>query len=315
MLRICLGILLSILFSALAYAETPSTHKVTRVIYITLDGTRWQDVFNDHRYFFKLKMRHANKGIFYGEPGSNLTIETASIPMSLPSYLSQMAGYVQSCDNNECGRIQVETVVESVAHRLGLNKKDVAVFSSWREIGLSAESVTGTAYTNVGNAPAYDPDTGQADAIMDLLNHRQAEHHSGNDRYDEYTFSQALHYLKKYQPRFLWISFNDADDAAHAMDLERYHKSLSYYDNAIDQLFTTLQKMGLDKETLVIVTTDHGRGNGIFWTSHGVLFPESKRTWAFVINGELTPISQEGNMKHYSTLSIRPTIEAALGII
>lgn len=293
--------------------------KVSRVIYVTLDGVRWQDVFSEQTYFPKL-WKNAGKfnGIFYGMPNTNIKMETASIPVSLPSYQSQMAGVVQPCDGNECGRIKVETVIENIKRSLNLAKKNVATFSSWPEINDAAESVFGATYANTGNFPVGDPDTHLPDAVMVNLNIKQmVDHPSGFDRYDKYTFAQAMHYLEKYQPRFLWISLDDADEAAHEGDLQRYHQALSFYDDALDQLLNFLVAVHLDQETLVIITTDHGRGDGDNWKHHGTQYPESKQTWAWVMNSELMPDNDPDGTGtlHYSTLSVRPTMEKALGLI
>ncbi|MBA3661943.1 MAG: alkaline phosphatase family protein [Gammaproteobacteria bacterium] len=311
MIRLIRLLIIFILFySPLSFAQ-----KITHVIYITLDGTRWQDIFMDHTKFPKLWSLYANQGTFYGAPNSGHTMEVASIPVSLPSYHSQMAGKVQLCENNDCGRIQVETLAENILHRLELNKKEVATFASWPSIALSVEHIPKTTYVNAGNLPVYDPETEQADATMHNLNEQQMLDHPHNkDRYDKYTFAQALHYFEKYHPQFLWISFDDADDAAHAGDLKRYHQALSFYDESLDTLFVKLKQMKLDEQTLVIVTTDHGRGDGKNWTHHNNHYPESKKTWAFVRNGVLKPSTQEGRNNHYSTLSIRTTIENILSI-
>src|SRR3990167_7016960 len=257
MLRLLGSFFLYCFLSSLAFAIVPqklNAHKITRVIYITFDGTRWQDVFNEHPYFPKLWNDYAKYLNFYGAPNSNTTMETASIPVSLPSYQAQMAGFVQPCAGNECGRISVETVAEGIVHRLGVSKKEVAIFASWSGIGFASESILDTTYTNAGNVSVVDPDTQQADPVMTDLNQKQILDHIGPDRFDKYTFPQALHYLEKYQPRFLWISFNDADDLAHEGDLQGYHHILQFYDNALDTLFITLKKLHLDQETMVIVT-------------------------------------------------------------
>ena len=160
-----------------------------------------------------------------------------------------------------------------------------------------------------------DPETQKSDNVMADLNEKQkSDHPAGADRFDKYTFAQSLHYLEKFQPRFMWISLGDADTQAHHNNLAGYHTALMAYDDYLDTLFTTLARLHIDKETLVILTTDHGRGNGIDWTSHGPSYPESKQTWGFAMNGELKPVAQDGDFARYSTLSIRPTIEAALGV-
>src|SRR5947207_1663419 len=92
--------LLSSLFFSPVHAEhhsQPTPNKIKHVIYVTLDGVRWQDVYQTHQYFPKLWKQHASKFTFYGLPNSNTTIEAASIPVSLPSYQSQMSGAIQPC--------------------------------------------------------------------------------------------------------------------------------------------------------------------------------------------------------------------------
>jgi hypothetical protein len=287
------------------------------VIYITFDGIRWQDIFFDHTRMPIFWKKYAKKGDFFGAPHSNTIMEVASIPISLPSYQSQMSGTVQACDDNDCGRISVETLLEKLVHRLKLHKKDVAIFASWAPIAFATEHHIGTTYTNAGNTPAIDPDTLLPDAVMAKLNQKQLAHHPKNidektDRYDQYTYAQAIYYYSKFQPRFIWMSFVDADKAAHKGDLVTYNKMLLFYDSVLDSVFTALKALMLDQETLVIITTDHGRGNGIYWTEHGGNYPESKQTWAFVLNGSLLPNSADSNGIHYSTLSIRKTVEATL---
>jgi hypothetical protein len=311
-----LAIIFSLFHCSSVFAKNdvnPKTPEIKHVIYITLDGVRWRDIYLSHAYFPKLWHKYADKLMFYGLPNSNTTMEVSSIPLSLPSYQSQMSGAVQPCDGNECGRISVTTLPEHLIQTLHLNKKEVAIFASWPVIAHAIESIPGKTYSNVGNHPVYDPVTHQADETMAKLNHKQAVDQAYKpNRSDQYTFAQALHYLKKYQPRFLWISMVNADDEAHANHLHNYHHWLGFYDDALDELFTTLKTHKLDSNTMVIVTTDHGRGEGANWTTHGPDYPEAKRTFAFVMNGKLVPVSHQGNIYHYSTLSVRPSIELAL---
>lgn len=305
--------ILTCLLSTLSLAGQFPNH-ISRVVYVTLDGVRWQDFFNHDRFpiFWKKYAKHA---AIYGRPNSKKTMEVASIPVSLPSYRSQMAGAVQPepCSDNECGPISVVTFPEELVKQSGFNKRDIVSISSWELSDNATESVAGTIFSNNGTRPMYDPDTGVADPIMADLNQQQAAHYPGDDtRPDKYTFAQALHYLEKYQPHFMWILLGDADDYAHDGNLKSYQQTLTDNDRALDQLMTTLKKLHLARETMIIVTTDHGRGNGENWTEHGEEYPESKQTWAFVLNGNLIPASREGDIYHYSTLSIRPTVEAVL---
>jgi len=301
------------MLTGLALFPIWSNAAIKHVIYITFDGVRWQDIYQHHENFPSIWLKHAKHLTFYGQPESDSTMEAASVPVSLPSYQSQMAGVVQACENNECGRIQVETLPEGLLRKLRLQKKQVATFASWNMMRDAVESTEGTTYTNLGNAAVSDPDTQQSDPVMAGLNTYQDLDDPGKgDRYDNYTLAQSLHYFQVYKPTFMWISLALTDTAGHMDDIGLYKFLLRYYDEALDRLFDMLQAEHLDQDTMVIVTTDHGRGNNDDWKSHGPAYPESKQTWAFVYNGRLKPMSIEGHIKHYSTLSIRPTIESAL---
>lgn len=288
-----------------------SAAAINRVIYVTLDGVRWQDMYSTQEHFPILWEKYAAQLTFYGAPDSKSKIQVASVPTSLPSYQSQTSGAIQPCTGNGCGRIKVETFLEVLVHRFKLSKKDVATFSSWDKIELAVERSVGTTYTNTGNSPALDPNTQQADPVMYQLNQQQEQDHPVEPRvrYDKYTFAQALHYLETHQPRFLWISLNDADELAHEDNLQEYQNTLRFYDQALDTLFSTLRALHLDEKTMIIVTTDHGRGEDEEWTEHGPGIKGSEQTWAFVMNGELKPDYVDNGITHYSTLSIRPTVE------
>lgn len=301
------------LISFQVHAGQHVNQRIKHVIYVTLDGVRWQDVLQDKSNFPLLWQGYAANMMIYGEPGSDKKMEVASIPVSLPSYQSQMTGAVQSCADNECGQVQSETMPEHLLKKLHLHKQDVAVFSSWPVIADALESKSGTVYSNVGNLPVVDPLTEKPDEEMAKINHLQTlQHHVKTNRLDEYTFAQSMHYFQKYKPTFLWVSLVNADNEAHMNHPRKYHAVLSSYDHYLDQLFQSLKKMGLDKNTMVVITTDHGRGNGYYWTTHGKEYPEAKPTWAMVMNGTLKPVRIEGNISYYNTLSIRPAIEGAL---
>lgn len=310
----CILLFLSLLLNtALVFAAPPVKPQIKHVIYVTMDGVRWQDIMRDKILFPRLWGKYSSGLAIYGAVDGKAKMEVASIPVSLPSYQSQMSGAVQPCQANDCGRVQVMTLPEYILSAKKLQKKDVAVFSGWPEVGNAAESNQGTVYVNVGNTPVVDPVTGKPDAIMTAINQLQttASHAYGN-RMDEYTFKQAMHYFVKHKPVFLWISLVNGDNEAHWKHLNKYHQVLASYDKYLDELFKMLYKQGLDKTTLVMITTDHGRGNGENWIEHGPKLPESKRTWAFVKNGQLEAVTTDP--AKFNTLSIRPTIEKALGI-
>jgi hypothetical protein len=308
--------LLLLTFTTSIFAETiTDTPAITHVIYITLDGVRWQDIYNDHSNLPIFWKKYSKMTELYGEPGSKQTMETASIPISLPSYQSQMTGTVTSCRENDCGSLHVDTFPEMLIKKAGFKKADVASISSWEVTDNAFEQHLGTAFSNHGTRPMHDPETFEIDAEMKAMNIAQSAAYPGDDtRPDKYTLEQALHYFKKFQPKFLWISFGDADDFAHDSKKNKYRQTLAFYDGAVDKIMAMVKTLNLQRETMIIITTDHGRGNGKNWIDHDETLPESKQSWAFVINGKLSGGIKNGEITRFSTLSIRPTVEKVFGI-
>ncbi|OGT57636.1 MAG: hypothetical protein A3F14_04865 [Gammaproteobacteria bacterium RIFCSPHIGHO2_12_FULL_43_28] len=304
------------LLPVFSFAITKSDHPVTRVIYITFDGVRRQEIFG-HKEFMPIFWHdYAKSAVIYGAPDSNRIMEVAAkIPYSLPSYQSQMSGAVPNCLENSCSQIAIETFPERLIKKAGLKRSDVASIASWEVIDYAFQNKLGSAFSNSGTRAMHDPYTYEIDPTMKSLNLRQIKGYKGDDtRWDKYTMAQALYYYKKYKPKFLWISLNDADEYAHAGDIKHYQKTLRFYDRELDKLFKIIKSEKLQQETMIIITTDHGRGLGKAWMEHESDMPDAWRTWAFVINGELANGKKDGKYVRYSTLSIRPTVEKVFGI-
>jgi predicted AlkP superfamily pyrophosphatase or phosphodiesterase len=290
------------------------------VIYITIDGTRYQDFFARKKTFPLLWKRYAHLGEFAGGI-TDKSMVTASTPISLPSYMSMTTGQVQQCFNNECPRVKASTFIDKLSEKLNLKPDRLAVFSSWNLIKRAACNDMKHAYINTGNIGAISPVSHKPDEVMNTLNRQQESHPShwdNADRYDKYTYRQAKHYLTAYKPRFLWISLGDTDEYAHANDMRGYIKALKQSDSYVDDLFQTLKTMThYTQNTTIIITTDHGRGDGKNWTNHGPKFIESKNSFLFVINGRSLLNNSRHPVRylkgeHFSTLSIRPLIESIM---
>jgi predicted AlkP superfamily pyrophosphatase or phosphodiesterase len=310
-----------LLVSCIHSSYAISTHN-KNVIYITLDGTRYQDFFEQKEKKFPFLWNHyAHLGELAGGPTPK-TMSTASIPVSLPSYLSMTTGQIGSCASNTCPIVQEETLFDKIAKVHQLTYEQIAVFSSWNAINKTISAAPNIAYVNTGNHIAVAPYSNRPDKVMSQLNHQQKKHPSSwdnEDRMDSYTYRQAKHYLQKYKPQFMWIALGDADEYAHDNNQQAYLRTLRQYDRILDDLFHTLKDMPeYAKDTTIIVTTDHGRGDGTNWTMHGPKFPESKQSFLFVLDGQsllskTPPKVKHLTQAHYTTLSIRPLIETIMG--
>lgn len=285
------------------------------VILITFDGVRPQEFFDPVNlpYFWS---KLADEGVVFGkkEVGSQMTVSnTANI--SLPGYMSIMAGATTPCVTNHCARTSDETLGERLVRELKLKREQVASISSWKKIPLAFESREGTTFTN-GGFDALN-DGAEDDAELEAINAAQVSDIPTwqENRFDKYTYAHAMRYLKRHRPRFLYISINDTDDWAHNGDYPRYLESMRVYDGWLREIVETLESMGgYGKETTILLSTDHGRGDGENWKHHSSTLPESRDIFLYARGPRTatTGIVQGGPA--YSHSDIRPTIEALFGL-
>lgn len=295
------------------------------VILFMLDGVRWQEFFhgsdslidasvNEPNIFKYIRSSIGTASFISGDRknGSEDTVSNTRL-ISLPAYQSIMAGKTTGCRSNSCGRIQVETLQENILGKLNLKKTEVATIASWEEIPNAVEHQEGHTFVNAG---LREINEGKVDSTTTLLNKKQREDSpSWDGRKDEYTYAHAINYLRNNRPRFLFISLNDSDEWAHKGNYPQYIATLKGYDDKIKGLFATLAAMGdYGRSTTVIITTDHGRGNGNRWKDHGTGSPESKYIWIYGRNPQKVEKSKVADAGGYTHLDIRPTIEKLMGL-
>ena len=105
-----------------------------------------------------------------------------------------------------------------------------------------------------------------------------------------FTFHLALEYLKAHRPRLLYLALGETDTwgptAVATIGLCRASGS---YDAYLETLWHTLQSASTYKDkTTLIITSDHGRGEGEAWKHHGNEIPGADYIWLAII-GPDTP--------------------------
>lgn len=313
---------------SVGFASSQTSHST--VILVTLDGVCWQEVFTgaDREILKPIEIGamigpllpflnpEINGGNIVGNRslGQEIVLTNRSYA-SLPCYQTLMAGAVQPCHSNACGRIQVEAFPETIQRKLNLPKWKVVTIASWEKIKYSVEHEVGKTFVNAGIEPLWDSGT---DIELGNLNTRQEKERPpwANARFDQFTFAHALRYLKRHTPRFLFLSLNDSDEWGHLNEYDKYVKALQNYNRWLYEL----QKMIIELSqqlgtTHLIVTTDHGRGTKKDWVHHGSGYPESKYIWIY-----LKSFGSTGSAPHLelgeksSHLTIRPLVMKAFGI-
>ena len=313
-------ILFAFNFSAQATCEV----KGPNVVMLTLDGVRNQEFFRGTDSFHRRKIArpqrgsifkkfwkdHAQDGVVLGHKESH-TI-ASQVAISLPSYQAIMTGHATDCRNNSCGQVKEDTIFDRLQKELKLSEKDLAIFASWQGMKFS-----------VSKSPRDHqlfiyPDIVKSESlpkgILELQEKAMGDLPAWKEsRKDHYTFEMGIEYLEKFCPRVLYISLVDSDEFGHANDYPGYINSLKIYDGYIDRLISTLNKLGAyGDQTTLIVTTDHSRGEGSRWTSHGYDDNANKNVFLFATGRGIKKLGKEKSKTTHG--QIKPTIEYLMGL-
>ena len=315
--------LVGLFISLFSHAQV-CENKGPNIILFTLDGVRNQEFFKGTGFLLENKLPKKERGEVFSNFWSSLSDRGlvlggnsrytigSKVSISLPSYQAIMMGKQTDCKNNGCESVKEETVLERIKREAALDKKDVAVFASWDRI-IAAIAKDPSNITHGIHPEIFDDGTNdpvmkqlQIDSSLDL-----PEWHGS--RKDKYTFALAHHYLKKHCPRVLYISLVDSDEFGHSKNYPGYVRSLRTYDEYLKTLVKTLEGMGeYGKNTTLFVTTDHSRGRGSLWSSHGT-FPWTERNIFLYVKG--AQVNKTGRQKARADhLFLRPTFEKIMGL-
>jgi Type I phosphodiesterase / nucleotide pyrophosphatase len=308
-----------------AFAE-PATH---HVVLVTLDGVRiqelfsgmdpvianapeadsgiydaevtrqryWRDTATERRealmpFFWKAL---APAGMVLGNPavGSGVKVRNDQW-FSYPGYAEILTGEPHAeIKSNDFVRYPHETVLDYVHRRLALKSTEIAQIGSWDGFKYAASRKDGTFFMS----GAYDfLPAEQSTPELDLLAglRREVMENWEESSNDAVTFRLALGYLKKYQPRVLWLGLGQSDDWAHARRYDRVLDYLHLADSWIEELWQTLQSDERFRgRTTLVITTDHGRGRTPQdWAEHAAGIDGSQDIWLAII-GPDTPARGE----------------------
>ena len=325
MQRICFTLMLSVSVM-LSIAQT----KTENLVIVTLDGMRWQEVFGgadsillkDKRFtkdssgtngsfwsynaddrrrklFPFLWTTVSNHGQLYGNRWLGNEVNNANrYYFSYPGYNEIFTGYPDTLVNSNDKIWNKNTnVLEFINKQKGYAGK-VAAFSTWDAFPYILNSKRSGLYVN------SDVDTLRfKNTSLQLINDMQfLTTRPIGVRPDVFTYFAAREYMKAYQPRVLYIAFDETDDFAHGGEYDQYLKSAHAEDAMISDLWNYIQSSPKYKnKTTLIVTCDHGRGDEIKenWQHHGAKIKDANQIWIAAIGPDTAP---SGEIKASGTL-------------
>lgn len=333
----------ALLLLALAGA-LPAAVPGANVVLVTTDGLRWQEVFTGaeerllgkpggveepaalRRDFWRptpearreallpfLWTVVARDGQIYGNAvrGSAARV-TNGHNFSYPGYNELLTGAPDPrVDSNDKRPNPNVTVLEWLNGRDGYRGR-VAAYCSWDVFPFIINRDRSGVVVNAAADPV--PAEGRSDLAM--LNRLLADTTplSTGVRHDSFTFAAALEHLRSRRPRVLYLGLGDTDEWAHAGRYDRYLEAAHRFDRFLGELWQELQRTeGYRGRTSLVVTTDHGRGNGSDWKHHGAKVRGAQDIWIAVLGPTTPALGERANAKRVTQAQVAATVAALLG--
>jgi phosphopentomutase/2,3-bisphosphoglycerate-independent phosphoglycerate mutase family metalloenzyme len=333
-----------------AVGTSAQSRKTERVVLVTLDGARWQEVFAGldesllravtpkdvditatpaYRRFWAATAEArreklmpflwhtlAHDGAIAGNRthGSTVTVSNR-YRFSYPGYSELLTGQAHDdvIRSNDAIRNPFPSVLQFARHKLALPASKVATFASWGVFSSIVENTAGDTTVNAGLQPYDSP----SDVVKNLsLLQYEAPLPWDNMRHDAFTFAFAMDYLKRQQPTLLLVAFDEMDDWAHDGKYDLVLDAIHRADHCLEVLWTALQGDPFYRgRTTLIVTADHGRGRtSETWQRHGQSVDGADEVWLAIASPDLATRGEWKPAAAFGQNQIAGTIAALLGL-
>lgn len=315
------------------------------VILVTLDGYRWQEVFNgaDKKLISRKKVVKdsealkntfwdndvairrekltpfiwktiASKGVLIGNrlKGSKMKV-TNPMRFSYPGYSEMFSGYGNpKVNSNDFPDNPNLTIFDLLSNDEQFKGKIVAA-ATW-------DAFPRIINTNRNGVPVYinfkdnNGIVSNTNTIFERW-HTSIPPSNAFITDDSLTYHFAKEYIVKNRPRFAFIGFDQTDHFGHEGQYDAYLHSANQLDSYIEDLWNFIQTDPHYKDkTTLIVTCDHGRGHAAanMWRHHGQIILSSDKIWMAAIGPGIKPLGVLKKGKFYQK-QIGPTIAALFG--
>ncbi len=319
----------------------------TKVVLITLDGLRWQELFrgadsllvtntdyvsdttNLKEQFWREDPEERREALFpfiwshgvkTGQLHGNRTLGSKmnlsnTLWFSYPGYneiLSGAADDVRITSNDKMPNPN-KTVLE-IANSATKYRDKVAAFASWDVFPYIVNEVRSGVPVNAGFDLAEDNDLTEREEFLNQLQPKVPSPWA-TVRLDAFTHYYAMEYMKKNHPELVYIAYGETDDFAHDGDYAAYLNAAHNTDSLLAELWEGTQADPFYKDnTLFLITTDHGRGTQPLetWKGHGASVTGAGEVWLIIFGKGVAAKGEVSEDEQWYSHQVAPTILKAL---
>ena len=321
--------------------------RTENILLITLDGLRWQEVFqgadpelmdksnggiqdtNKLRKWFgggTVEERReallpffwtvmAKQGqVFGNQKKGSIARVTNGLKFSYPGYNEMLTGRPDSRVNSNAKILNPNVTVLEWLNGQPAFKNRVAAFCAWDVFPFILNRGRSGLFVRAGWEWLADSKDSPRAAVLNELS-RDTARLWEDEVYDSFIFLAAADYLKKQKPRVFFVSFGETDEWAHAGRYDQTLISARRTDDFIRRLWNLAQSMRQYRgKTTLILTTDHGRGSGpAEWKNHGQNVPGAEDIWMAFLGPDTESLGERSHSSPLTQSQIAATIAAFLG--
>jgi hypothetical protein len=325
-------------------SQAPPARRSERVILVTLDGVRWQELFGGadsillaHRgavrdtaetraRFWRATTEERRAALFpflwgtlvregqlFGDSAQGAgAYVTNGLWFSYPGYNELLAGAADPrIDSNDKLPNPNRTVLEFLNGRPCCRGR-VAAWGSWDVLPFIVNAARSGIPTNGDGAPFPRPGTDRERLITEMSSDLPLTFGAAV-RLDAPTMQGAQEWLRSRAPAVLYVMLGETDEWAHDGRYDLYLDAGLRADRYLERLWRWAQSDPRYRgRTTLVVTTDHGRGEADRWTSHGRDVPAARRIWIGVIGPDTPPLGVRRNVET-TQAQVAATVAALLG--
>ena len=320
-----------------------------KVIVITLDGLRWQELFSgadsllvtnktyvDNPEALKTEFWRptaaerrqalfpfvwdviATQGQLHGNRtlGSKMNL-TNGMHFSYPGYNEILTGAADDAriDSNK-KRPNPNTTILEYAQNSESYAGKVAAFGSWDVFPFIINEERSGLFVNAGFKKAKGMNLTTKEIFLNELQD-QVPSPWGSVRLDAFTHHYALETMKEKHPNVVYIAYGETDDFAHDGNYEAYLKSARNTDAFLRQLWEFVQQDPFYRDqTTFVITTDHGRGTQPLdtWKHHGNSIENTDQVWLMAYGKGIDAQGEISDEEQIYTNQIMATVAKLLGL-